>query len=252
MGMDDHTVIGRALAIIEVTLGADGPISLADLSRLTRIPKPTVRRMAINLTGRGLLTKEDDGYRAGPQLDVLGARAAERQDIRRISTPPLQELFQRSGGVVWLIELKQFEQLALVSAVFDRSSLPYSNDWPRNLHNASIMATALGQVVLADHPDRVEVHLQHGIPRLTPRTVTQPGRLLGAIARAIGEGLAVEHEQVRLGWSCLAVPIKGPDSASAVLGVVDRTSRFNPSRIRRAAMTTAADIGLEWRGAGQC
>ena len=244
---DDHTVVGRAMAIIDITLEARAPISLAELSRRTEIPKPTVRRLAVNLTGRGLLIKSDLGYSPGPRLAVLGTRAAERQIIRTISTPYLQELFDRSRGVVWLVELDQLNQPTLMASLFDRTSLPYSNDWPRTFDEPGILATALGRAVLADHPGRVEAHLERGIPRLTRHTATQPRQVHAAIAQASGEGLAVEHEQVRLGWSCLAVPIAGPGSATAVLGLVDRTPRFDIGRLRQAALTTAAGIGKEWR-----
>jgi DNA-binding IclR family transcriptional regulator len=150
--------------------------------------------------------------------------------------------------VIWLVELSPAEHLTtLVTAVFDRTSLPYSNDWPRNLDNPSILATALGLVALTDHPRTVETHLRHGIPKLTRHTPDQPRQVLAALARTAGEGLAVEHEQVHLGWSCLAIQITGPGSANAVLGVVDRTARFDLGRLRHTALTTAAGIGKEWR-----
>ena len=246
--MDDHTVVGRVMAIIDATLAANDPVSLADLSRLTEIPKPTARRLAMNLTSRGLLHKSDAGYSPGPRLADLGARAAERNGFRTLSEPYLQEMFERTRGVIWLVELRPAEHLTtLVTAVFDRTSLPYSNEWPRKLDNPSILATALGLVALTDDPRTVETHLRRGIPKLTRHTPDQPRQVLAALARAAGDVLAVEHEQVHLGWSCLAIPITGPGSANAVLGVVDRTARFNLGRLRHTALTAAAGIGKEWR-----
>ena len=249
--MDDHTVIGRAMAIIDATLDADQPISLAQLSRLTQIPKPTVRRIANTLAGRGLLTRNAVGYAPGQRLITAGNRAAERQGIRMVSAPYLQELFERAGGFIWLIETTSLDHLTLVTSVYDHTAVLYSNDWPRNFDEPGIIASALGQVVLAGHPDRVEGLLQRGIPRLTRHTPIQPRHVLAALARATSEGLAVEHEQMLLGWSCLAIPVAGPGADHAVLGVVDRTARFDAGKLRRAALTAAGGIGKEWRLSGE-
>jgi DNA-binding IclR family transcriptional regulator len=60
--MDDHTVIGRAVAILDCIASAAGPLALAALTRRTGIPKPTVRRIANDLTKRGMLELTSDGY----------------------------------------------------------------------------------------------------------------------------------------------------------------------------------------------
>jgi hypothetical protein len=61
--MDDHTVVGRAVAILDCVASAASPLPLAALTRKTGIPKPTVRRIASDLTERS-------------NIDARGVRSA--------------------------------------------------------------------------------------------------------------------------------------------------------------------------------
>ncbi|HEX6356653.1 helix-turn-helix domain-containing protein [Actinophytocola sp.] len=93
--MDDHTVTGRILAVLDAVADHDGPISLAELTRAVAVPKPTVRRIAADLCARRMLRRcaDDGGYLLGPRVLELGMRAAAQLDLRQAATPYLQDLF---------------------------------------------------------------------------------------------------------------------------------------------------------------
>lgn len=76
--------------------------------------------------------------------------------------------------------------------------------------------TATGKILLA-FGTRALVDEVVALPleRRTPRTVATPGLLLQELARARDLGYAAEHEQTRLGYLSVAVPLLGSTGATA-------------------------------------
>lgn len=244
---DDHTVLGRALIIIDAVLDSATPVSLANLARSTGLPKPTTRRIANTLAGRGLLVRTSRGYVSGPGLAELGARASAQMSDRLHALPHLQELYARTHAVTWLIDVTGERSWPVISSVFDRTIPTYGNDiWPRNPVDPAILATALGQLTYSNDVARAEGLLQSGVPQLTRHTPVQPNRIIRSLIRADEEQVAVEYEQVRLGWSCLAVPVTGRSNQRAVLGLVERTPRFQTARFVTEARRVADDLSRTW------
>jgi DNA-binding IclR family transcriptional regulator len=73
--VDDGTVLGRALAVINAVAECGPHVALAELSTVTGIPKPTALRIATSLVARQLLTRTARGYALGPELSRLGEKA---------------------------------------------------------------------------------------------------------------------------------------------------------------------------------
>src|SRR5882757_1619212 len=99
-GMDDNTVAGRVVAVLDAVAELGGSVSLAALTRSTGIPKPTVRRIAADLVARHLLEHCENGYRLGQRLLELGMSAAEQHGLRNAAAPYLQDLFARTKEIV--------------------------------------------------------------------------------------------------------------------------------------------------------
>ena len=65
--------VERALTIVSALERANGPVSLADLSRLTGFYKSTILRLMASLEGNGYVTRlRDGGYDLGPAAFRLG------------------------------------------------------------------------------------------------------------------------------------------------------------------------------------
>ncbi|WP_446219963.1 helix-turn-helix domain-containing protein [Micromonospora sp. IBHARD004] len=69
--MDDHTVTGRVMAVLEAVGALEEAATLAALTRHTGIPKPTVRRIAADLVARKILNRDATGY-------LWGSKTASR------------------------------------------------------------------------------------------------------------------------------------------------------------------------------
>ena len=59
--MDDGTVLGRALLVLDACLCTSQVASLAELTSATGLPKPTVYRLAEQLVRRRLLDRVEGG-----------------------------------------------------------------------------------------------------------------------------------------------------------------------------------------------
>jgi len=245
--MDDHTVIGRTLEILAVVAAGEAePVALAEITRRTGLPKPTVRRIADTLARRQVLSKGVGGYRLGSASLAFARRAHDAELTRTRQNPLLVDLFRAVGGAVWLASVEDTDaggrEIRLVDSVLGRAAAQTGPmQWPQDQNDPANLATALGALVLPDQPELVARLLSAPPVRLTPYSPTTPRWFVAAAARARDEQYAVEHEQVRQGWSCLAVRVPEPDRMR-VLGVVAPTHGFRLTAVLAAARAVAGEV----------
>ncbi|MFC7450676.1 IclR family transcriptional regulator [Rhodococcus daqingensis] len=245
--MDDHTVAGRVLAIIDATAELDGRASLAALTESTGIPKPTVRRVANDLAARGVLQRGPGGYRLGAKLIDLGSTAAVHHGMRDAAMPYLQELFARTGEVI-VLALLCGDGLVELERVRGHNRDAMAQ---RQLVGGPVtgaVSSAMGRCLLAHRPDLADAALHAPIPRLTAYTVTDARRLRDELSSVLDQGFAVEHEQTLLGWCCVAAPILGGNGkVVGGVGIVGRRSaRYSPNRLAGAVVSSATGIAADW------
>ena len=242
--MDDHTVTGRIVAVLDAVAGLAEAATLAALTRSTGIPKPTVRRIAVDLVARGFLKRCGDTYRLGPHLLELGVRAAEQQGLRRAAAPYLQDLFARTREVVWVGALSE-TAFTVVDCAFgaNRTDDLHGHQWPTVIRSGAFLATAAGRVLLAERPELVGHLRSRPLPPATRYTITSWPRIDAALDTVRGTGVAIEQEQATLGYSCITVGLRGPDGGLiGVLGITGRTGSFAAERLTRPMRTTAGEI----------
>lgn len=241
--MDDHTMLGR-LSLLARAVGTSGePLTLAELTRRTALPKATVRRIAGDLVTRGALVRTTGGYGVGPLIYALAANLTEARAARYGATPRLAEIQQRTGApYVFLAETTSVQHVSMIASVHQQGLESAARSWPQTGATPSVLATSLGRVLFAARPEFAESLLRQGIPRVTSATVTQPGRVLAALDRVSQEGFAVEHEQVRLGWSCVALPVGDVDRPQAVLGAAAPTHQVRTEHLVRVLAEVSAQI----------
>jgi DNA-binding IclR family transcriptional regulator len=232
---DDHTVVGRALAVIEAVATCGADVTLAELASTTGIPKPTVLRIAHNLTQRRLLKRTIHGYALGPELSRLGATAALHHHFDRY-LPVLDELQAAHGGVGWLMAGRELVNLRPVAMVYD-SGFPAAKAWPADTSSTAMLTnTAGGHLILAHRPDLLERIARQGITPATPNSVREPRELAAAVHRARRDGVAVESEQATLGWSCAAALLPTISDQLALIGVTVPVGRANSRELLRAVL----------------
>ena len=247
--VDDHTVTGRVVAVLDAVAGLGDGATLAAVTRATGIPKPTVRRIATGLVARGLLERVDAGYRLGRHLLSLGLLAAEQQGLRDAATPYVQDIFARTREVAWISALSD-NAFVLVDRAFgsNRAEDLRRSRWPSAVHSAPFLASAAGRLVLADRPDLADRLRRRPLPALTHRTPVTWPQLSAALTAVRNTNVSVEYEESAPGYCCIAVGLHGPDGTLiGMIGVTGRTGGFDPGRLRRPLLTAANDINRTLR-----
>lgn len=223
---DDHSVVGRTVAILDAVSDAVAPLPLAVLTRRTQIPKPTVRRIANDLVARGMLQRTLDGYWTGPRLMTQGVRAMQQRGLHSSTQPYVQELYLRSrGGIGWFANFYGGEVI-MIGAAFGRTDIGelHTAQWPSVATvGPQFVLTVAGRIHVSGLPDQSEVLARPGLRPLTRYSVTDPAKLARLVAEARDTGFGVEEEQVKLGTSCAAVAVRdGSGEVTGALGVTVR------------------------------
>ena len=244
---DDHTMVGRAFAVIEAVAAHGPPVSLAELAYITGIPKPTAHRIANNLVARELLRRVDRGYALGPALSRLGETAALQRDFERY-IPVLEDLHAAYGGVALLTAGSELDKVQPVAMVCDKGFAATARAaWPVPGTPAMLANTAAGHLVLAHRPDLFERVARHGMTPLTANSLREVSELSATVDRVRRDGFAVESEQSTPGWSCAAAVLPSTTDKLAIIGVVLQVGRANSREVLRALLRAfdaiAADSG---------
>jgi DNA-binding IclR family transcriptional regulator len=234
--VDDHTVTGRALALIEA-VAAHGPtVALTELARMTGIPKPTSLRILNGLVARELLRRTERGYALGHALSRLGETASLQRQFEPC-IPVLEELHAAYGGVAWLTAGRELDKVQPVVMVCDTGLAATARaTWPVPGTAAMLLNTAGGHLALAHRPDLLERVSRHGMQPVTPNSLRDFGQLTATVDRARRDGVAVESEQSTPGWSCAAALLPSANDKFAVIGVVLEVGRANSRQVLRALL----------------
>ena len=215
--VDSVAVIDRAFAVLETCAESRRTVSLADLTRLTGLPKTTLHRLCWKLEELGALEHFGDGFRIGPRLFALGAMNPTVQRLRTQAMPFLYGLSEETH-LVSNLAIMEDERVLLIDEVFaDERPVPRMVGALLPLH-----ATALGKALLAAEPvARRKTLLGPGpLEPYTRHTIIQPEKLLAQLAVAAKSGVAYSREEWRLGFAGVAAPILSGGRAAGAVALV--------------------------------
>lgn len=244
------SVVSRALALLAAFDADHRRLTLSDMARRADLPTPTAYRLAGELVRGGMLVRQASGeYVIGRRLWDLGLLAPLQSGLREIASPFLSDLHAATLATVHLA-IRDRAQALYVDRLSGRTSVPVVSTVGSRL---PLHATGVGKVLLAHAPDRVQQQVLEDLARMTPYTITQPGRLRDQLERVRRDGYAVTEEEMTLGACSVAVPVRrGPDPGDVVaaIGVVVPTLKRDRSRLVAALQVAAQGIGRSLDAAG--
>jgi DNA-binding IclR family transcriptional regulator len=195
----------KALRILASVAAHPEGLTLSDLSRICRLPKPTAHRVLGVLVQGGMLRLEaDGGYRLGPECLVLGTAFLENLDLRDRAREILYDLVDRTGetchlGVLDGVRVVYIEKVESNHAIRMASRVGRTNP---------AYSTGMGKAMLAFSPEEhVEAVIAAGLEQRTPRTITDPGRLRSELAMIAKRGYAIDDVENEEGIRCIAAPV---------------------------------------------
>ncbi|TDW29441.1 IclR family transcriptional regulator [Cryobacterium psychrophilum] len=242
--------VDRALTILEL-LAVGGELGVTEMAKTLDVHKSTVSRLVATLEEHGLVEQISDRgqYRLALGIVRLAGAARGRLDIVTECRQISRGLAARTGETVNVAILTDLETLYL-DQVSSPSAVQIQN-WlgKRN----PVYATANGRVLLAWLPpteidqviDRL-VESNGAFERHTEQTVTDPGVLRGILASVRDRGYDVAVDELELGLTAIAAPIRGDaGTVIASLSVSGPSFRLNPDRLAEAIpalLAAAAEV----------
>jgi len=222
--------LDRALEILRL-LGSEPEMRVTDLARRLEVHKSTVFRLLSTLQEHGLVEQNPttEKYRLGYGLVRLAGAVVAELDLARASRSVLQELAARTGETVNLAIL-QGDQVVNIDQIA-APNLVVNVNWVGK--QTPLHATSNGKVLLAYlSEDERRRLLDRSLPRLTPRTITDPRILEKQLHRVLTDGYAFTLEELELGLNAVAAPVYAADGrVQAAVSVAGPSYRVTPQRL---------------------
>jgi len=241
------SVISRVMEILSTYTSSDVQLSLAEITRRSGLPKPTVHRLLHKLTEEGLLERYgDSGWRLGMRLFELGQMAPRQRGIHEAAAPFLGDLHEATHETVHLgildgTEVVYIDKLARTGA----PELPSRIGGRMPLH-----CTGIGKAWLAYSPPSLfETIVANGLERRTKHTIIAPGLLAKQLAEVRRRGVAFEWEESTAGVVCVACPVLDEGGKPvAAISISGRANRLDVDRLAPAVRTAALGLARRLRG----
>lgn len=242
----------RGLDVLEGLVGAAGPATLADLTKRTALPKPTVHRLLRILQSRGYAWQDDQQrYLPSYRLLMLADRMQQSTAFIRVARPIMKALQQE---VPETIHLAALEGDVVIYAEKLEALRPYrmasAVGWPFDLHSS-----AMGKAILAFlPPEESEERISRmQLTRYTDTTLTDPEALKAELATTKRVGFALDDEEDEEEVRCVGSavldhnlrPIGGICISAPTFQLSrDRAIELGPS-VLRAARAISIALGAE-------
>jgi len=238
------TALQRGLSLLQLFSASPSGLTAKQVAERSRLPFSTVHRFLANLERAGYLNCGNDGvYHLGIACFAIGQAALGQLDIRRVSSPYLQELNRQTretihltvrhgSSAVYVEKLDSLEQLRIFSRI--GAAVP-------------LYCTAVGKVMLANMPEEERKALlsQVTFRRLTPNTVGNLQELEAQLVRIKKQGHACDLEEHEMHIRCIAAPIwDNAGLVNASLSITAPTVRMTITRLRQLAPLIQG-VGLE-------
>lgn len=197
----------RFLLILEEVARIGVPATPTEVNRALNLPKQTLHRMFLSLEAEGFLQREHDGrsFSPGPRFRSMAIGVISSTRVRTARLAVMRALAADIGETCNL-------------AIPEQDSMVYldrvETDWPLRVQlpigtSVPLHCTASGKLYLSSlTPSRLKRILNAGkFERRTPKTITDPDRLAGEIARTKRLGHSQDDEEFIEGMVALAVPV---------------------------------------------
>ncbi len=237
--------LARASAIIDViAVGGDEGVGLSEISRTTALNKTTAFNLLASLVATRFIEQDQYSkrYRLGLRYLELGRIVQQRLHISHLARPILADLCKKTNETVNL-GLPDLLDLLVVDS-FRGSRLLHATaygGWRSMYH-----CTALGKAFMAqwDAPMRRTIYRLCGLPRQTPRTITDIDALEAQLTQYRAQGYALDVGEDEVGVNGIARSIvNGLGEVAAAISVAGHSSRLTEEVMEQIApdVMAAAD-----------
>ena len=251
-GGDQVRSLLRALALLNrISEAADGGASLTELAQQVGLPSSTAHRLLTTLEQERYVRFDPDGrlWSMRVQAFVAGCAFTKTRSLAGVARPHMRHLMEECGETVNLAVEDQGQAVYLAQVECRQMMRAFARPGSR----VPLHCSAVGKALLSARSDKTLARLlhQHGMPRLTVKTITTPTALRADLGRARESGYAIDDEEHAVGLRCIAAPIFdetgdaiGAVSASGPMArMVDERVAPVGALVLATARSISADMG---------
>lgn len=224
-------VINRAVKIMRTV--RDNPnLNLSQLAREVGLARTTVYRIVATLEMEGLIKTDTADGQIELGLELISLARAVKSSMRSEIRPFLEGLsvavdetvdhaVYENGRLTFIDQVSRPRRLTAVSGV--------GSEFP--LH-----CSANGKAALATLPEEeVKEIISRGLKAYTPKTITEPEKLLEELEQVKNEGVAYDFEEHTLGICAVGAAIPGLMHSTILISVPVPSIRFYGNEEKFAA-----------------
>jgi IclR family transcriptional regulator, acetate operon repressor len=236
----------RAFTLLELMAEDGGEVPLSRLAVGSGLPLSTIHRLVRTLVARGYVRQlPSRRYVLGPRLIHLGESSS--RTLGTWARPHLEDLVDGTGETANMAMLDG-DRVVYVAQVPSRHSMRMFTEVGRRVH---AHCTGVGKALLAQLPRDAarELVLRTGLPRRTPRTITDVDQLMAELDRISAQGYAVDDGEQETGVRCIAVtvPAATTQTALSVSGPEGRVTTESVPQFAELLQASAARLAAELR-----
>lgn len=243
--------VDRAITVLEI-LARAGDAGVTEIATELGVHKSTAFRLVAALENRGLVEQNSERgkYCLGVGILRLAGATTARLDLVQESREIVRQLAAQTGETVNLAVLS--EGAALYVDQVAGSSALQSHNWVGQ--RIPLHATSNGKVLLSGLSDAEILTTAGQLRSFTATTITSGKRLRAAVAGVRTSGYAVAVDELELGLTALAAPIRNANgdvrASMSLSGPTVRLDRVRIEELLPILCAAAAQLSerLGWRG----
>ncbi len=238
------TSLARGLAVVKAFSDQRRPMTIAQLSHKTGIPRAAVRRCLYTLKQLGYAGSEANNFFLKPKILSLGYSYLSSTPLTVSAQPCLNQVSQVLGESCSLAVFEQDEVLYISRSQTARVMSIALNAGSR----LPAYCTSLGRVMLAALPAAdLDAYLARVPLRpYTDRTVVSEERLREILAETAQQGFAVVEEELEIGLRSIAVPVRGATgTVMAALNVGAQATRVSRAQMEQVFLPVLLNASAE-------
>ena len=242
--------VKKAMDILDCLAAEGVPLSAIELSRKLGISRSTAYRLLTTLGTGGYVTQDvasPEKYRLGYKILELASDLLNSIELRQQALPILKELRDFANETLHLVVIERGQVVYIDKLECSQAVRMHSSIGGLGFVHSTAVGKAMAALMPRDTLTRI-IEL-HGLPALTPNTITDEASLLQELDKVREQGYAIDDVENEEGIRCVGAPIIGhegePVAALSLSGPAFRMTSDRAEELSEAVRMTAARISRE-------
>lgn len=234
----------RGLAVIRAFDVDHSELTLSEVARATGLTRAAARRFLITLGDLGYVRTNGNRFALRPRVLELGYSYLSSLALPELAQPHLEALVAEAhessslsvldGPDIVYVARVPTQRIMTVAITVGTRFPAYATSMGR------VLLAGLASAQLEKYLSEVQMHA------LTPKTISEPGRLRPVLERVRSQGYAMVDQELEVGLRSMAVPIRAGADVIAAINVSMHAGRRTADAARRELLpklrATAAAI----------